>query len=409
MPVFEYHALDRRGKKVKGLITADGPSSARLRLSQGTIFPTDIREVKEAIAETARTSFFPQALSFQRIKPVEITTALRQLATLLSSGLPLLDCLDGVIEQTERPKLKRIFSQIREKVVQGESLHSAMGEHPALFSKVYVNMVKAGESGGALDSILKRLADFSEKSLQLRKKIESAMAYPIFLLVVSVVILIFMMSFVMPKVIGIFDGMDLILPWPTRFLIGLTEIMKKFWWLICAGLIALIGFLTVWFKSEKGSLVWDRIRLHAPFFGKIHQKAVISRFCRTLSILLKSGLPLVDALDIAKLSMGNQIMEESIEDTVQKVGEGSDFSGPLKRTGRFPPMVVQLVKAGEQSGELEEMLAKAASMFEDDMESTITSVTAVIEPILILAMGLAVAFMILAILMPIFDMTGGIR
>lgn len=409
MPVFEYHALDRRGKKVKGLITADGPSSARLRLSQGTIFPTHIREVKEAIAETARTSFFPQALSFQRIKPVEITTALRQLATLLSSGLPLLDCLDGVIEQTERPKLKRIFSQIREKVVQGESLYSAMGEHPSLFSNVYVNMVKAGESGGALDSILKRLADFSEKSLQLRKKIESAMAYPIFLLVVSVVILIFMMSFVMPKVIGIFDGMDLVLPWPTRFLIGLTEIMKKFWWLICAGLIALIGFLTAWFKSEKGSLVWDRIRLHAPLFGKIHQKAVISRFCRTLSILLKSGLPLVDALDIANLSMGNQIMEESIEETVQRVGEGSDFAGPLKRTGRFPPMVVQLVKAGEQSGELEEMLAKAASMYEEDMESSITSLTAVMEPILILAMGLAVAFMILAILMPIFDMTGGIR
>jgi general secretion pathway protein F len=409
MPVFEYHALDRRGKKVKGLITADGPSSARLRLSQGTIFPTDIREVKETVPESAGTSFFPQALSFQRIKPVEITTALRQLATLLSSGLPLLDCLDGVIEQTERPRLKRIFSQIRERVVEGKALYSAMGEHPGLFSKVYVNMVKAGESGGALDIILKRLADFSEKSLRLRKKIESAMAYPIFLFVVSIIILIFMLSFVMPKVIGIFEGMDLILPWPTRFLIGATNIMKEFWWLIGAGLIAVIGFLTAWFKSENGSMVWDRIRLHAPFFGRIHQKAVISRFCRTLSILLKSGLPLVDALDIAKLSMGNQIMEKCIGDTAQRVGEGADFAGPLKRTGQFPPMVVQLVRAGEQSGELEEMLAKAASMYEEDMESTITSLTAVIEPILILAMGLAVAFMILAILMPIFDMTGGIR
>jgi general secretion pathway protein F len=409
MPVFEYRALDRAGKKRKGLVTAEGPSAARLRLSQDFIYPTEIREVQESEKKPSSRIFVSSLSKIRRINPMEVTTALRQLSTLVSSGLPLMDCLNGVIEQTEQPKLKRTFTQIREKVLEGASLAQAMSGHPAVFGHIHVNMVKAGETGGALDIILKRLADFSETRLKLKKKIESAMAYPIFLLFISTIILVFLMSFVMPKVIGIFDGMDLALPWSTKMLIFFTHFLSRFWWLVVAGLVMVSGLITAYVKSEKGGRMWDRIRLHIPIFGKLHHKAVIARFTRTLSILLKSGVPLVNALEIAAPSMGNRIMEGGVEETRRLVGEGSDFATPLRQKAGFPPMVAQLVRAGEKSGELEEMLAKAAEVYEDDVETAIASLTSMIEPIVILIMGVIVGFIVMAILLPIFEMTSGIR
>ena len=409
MPVFEYKALNKKGKKTGGIITADGPTAARLKLSQDLIYPTEIKEVKAATKRFFTGTFLPRFSGFRRINPVEVTTALRQLATLVSSGLPLLDCLNGLIEQTEQDQLKKVFTQIRERVVEGSSLSQAMAAHPAIFDQIYVNMVRAGETGGALDIILKRLSDFSEKRMKLKKKLEAAMTYPLFLLMISSIILIFLMSFVMPKVIGVFKGMELALPWTTRALILGTNFMRQFWWLVGMGLITIFAMVSAWVKTDRGRWIWDRMRLHIPIFGRLHQKAVIARFTKTLSILLKSGIQLVDSMEIARLSMGNRIMEDAIKDSIRLVGEGSGFATPLKETGRFPPLVVQLIRAGEQSGELDEMLAKAAEVYEDDVETTITSLTSIIEPAIILGMGLMVGFIVLAILLPIFDMTRGIR
>lgn len=409
MPVFEYKALDSRGKKRSGIITADGAAAARLKLSLDRIFPMEIREVGAAGRKTSAESFFSRLPLYRRVNPVEVTTAMRQLATLVSSGLPILECLNGLIEQTEQPQLKRIFSEIRERVIEGSPLSQAMAAHPAVFSQIHVNMVRAGETGGALDIILKRLADFSESRMKLKKKIEAAMAYPLFLIMISTIILIFLMSFVMPKVIGIFEGMELSLPWSTRALMWFTHFAKQSWWLMGLVAVALIFLISFWIKTEKGGRIWDHIRLHLPLVKRLHHKAVIARFTRTLSILLKSGILLVDSLEIARLSMGNRIMEDAIKETTRRVAEGEDFATPLKKTGRFPPLLVQLVRAGEQSGELEEMLAKAAEVYEDDVDSGITSFTSIIEPAVILAMGLVVGYMVMAILLPIFDMTRGIR
>ncbi|MBW1701335.1 MAG: type II secretion system inner membrane protein GspF [Deltaproteobacteria bacterium] len=409
MPLFEYKALNKKGRKVSGMVTADGPASARLKLSQETIFPMEIREVKTSVKKSIADSFVYRLKRFHRINPAVVSTSMRQLATLVSSSLPLIDCLNALIEQTETPQLKKIFTQIREKVVEGSPLSVAMAEHPAIFSHIYVSMVKAGETSGALDIILKRLADFTEKRLKLSKKIEAAMTYPIFLLMISTVILIFLMSFVMPKVIGIFRGMELVLPWSTRMLIWFTDGMKNYWWLGCLVMIALGAGIYSWIKTEQGGRVWDRIRLRFPLFGRLHHKTVIARFTRTLSILLKSGIPLVEALNTAKPSMDNRIMEDAISDTARLVGEGENFATPLKKSGMFPPMVIQLIRAGEQSGELEEMLAKAADVYDDDVESAIVSLTSIIEPAIILLMGVVVGFIVIAILLPIFDMTSGIR
>lgn len=408
MPVFEYKALNERGRKITGIITAEGPSVARMKLSRDMIYPMELKEVSTGERKARLQELFAGLPVFQRVNPTEVTTALRQLATLVSSGLPLLECLNGLIEQIENKRLMRILTQIREKVVEGRPLSESMADHPSVFSRIDVSMVRAAEAGGALDVVLKRLADFSENRLKLRKKVESAMAYPLFLFMISSIILIFLMSFVMPKVVGIFQGMEMTLPMATRVLIGSTNFLKQYWWLLLASGSGLLAGLGLWLRTDNGRRIWDRVRLRAPLFGKLHHKAVIARFARTLSLLLKCGIPLVESLEIARQSMGNRIMEESIAATVKAVGEGADFSTPLKATGRFPSLVTQLVRAGEQSGELEQMLQKAAEVYEEDLESAVASMTSILEPLIILFMGGVVLFMVLAILLPIFDMTGGL-
>lgn len=409
MPVFEYKAINQKGRKISGIVTADGPVAARLKLSQDLLLPVEIKEVSEIVRASLFESLASRLSHFRRVDPAEVSASTRQLATLVSSGLPLVECLSALTEQTEQSYLKKIYTQIREKVVEGEALSKAMAEHPSVFDPIFVNMVRAAETGGALDVILKRLADFSEQRLKLKKKISAAMTYPVFMLCISAIILIFLMSFVMPKVMEVFRGMNLALPWTTRALVWFTEQMRHSWWLVVLGIIAAGTLFSAWKRTDRGTEIWDRVRLRTPFFGKLHRKAVVGRFTRTLAILLRSGLPLVQALETARLSIGNRIIEEQVQKTARLIGEGADFATPLKNSGQFPPLVVQLVRAGEQSGELETMLEKAAEVYEDDVESLLTSIAALIEPLIILGMGFVVAFIVIAVLLPIFDMSGGIR
>jgi general secretion pathway protein F len=408
MAVFEYKAVNDKGKRVGGIIAAEGPSSARFKLTQSRIFPLEIKEVS---SEDKKARFQGFQLWFSRLKhidPVLVSGCLRQLATLIASGIPLVDCLGTLAEQVEHAGLKRKIAQIREKVIEGSAFYQAIAEHPDVFDTVSVNMVRAAESSGGLDVILDRLADFSERSLRTRKKIASAMTYPLFLLMIAAVIMIFLMSFVMPKVVGIFRGMELALPWSTITLIWLTDFFGRWWWLIvvCAG-----GFLGLlgWLVRGPGERVWDRTRLRIPLLGRLHRKSVIARFTRTLGVLLRSGLPLVQSLDIAKLSLGNKVVEDAVEKATKQVEEGADFATPLKLTGYFPPLIIQLIRAGEQSGELEAMLEKAADMYEEEVNLGISSLTSLLEPVIILIMGVVVAFVVMAVLLPIFDMSAGIR
>jgi general secretion pathway protein F len=409
MPLFEYRALNKKGRRVSGIVTAEGPASARLKLSQESIFPIKMKEVKASSRKSIAHASISLFSRFQRPNPAALSVALRQLATLVSSGLPLVDCLNALIEQTEKANLKKVFLQIREKVVAGTPLYVAMSEHPAVFAPIHVNMVKAGEAGSALAIILERLADLAEKRLMVKRKIDAALAYPMFLLIISALLLIFMMSFVMPKIVGIFKGMELALPGSTLALIWFTHTMETYWWLLVLLLLALWAGAYAWTRKGRGRRIWDRLRLSFPLFGTLHHKAGIARFSRTLSILLKSGIPLVEALETGRPSMDNKIMEDAVSNTIKRVGEGEDFAGPLERTGLFPPLVVQLIHAGEQSGELEKMLDKAADSYENDVESRITALTSLLEPVIILIMGGTVFFIVMSILLPIFDMTSGIR
>ncbi|RLB10359.1 MAG: type II secretion system protein GspF [Deltaproteobacteria bacterium] len=410
MPVFQYKAINSKGKQIKGIITADGLSSAREKLRQQSIFPIEVKEVAED--QGSRKSFFDRVLyliQFRSIDPTQVTVALRQLAALVSSGLPLVECLDAVIEQTEHTRLRTIFTQIKEKVTEGVSLSQAMSSHPNVFSEIYVNMVKAGETSGTLDIILTRLADFSEARLKLSKKIESALTYPIFLIMISTIIVIFLVSFVMPKIIGIFEGMKMTLPWSTKLLISFSLFMKRFWWLVLMVLIGIISGISLWIKSEKGKRIWDKIKLKMPVIGPLYLKAVLARFTRTLSILLKSGIKLVDALEIARFSMGSVVLEEAIENAIKYINEGQSMAVAMKKSWDFPPLMIQLIRAGEISGSLEEMLAKIAEIYENLLESSIDSLTSILEPVAILIMGLVVGYIVMSVLIPIFQMTGAIH
>ena len=408
MAVFEYRAVNDKGKKVSGIITAEGPSSARFKLTQSRVFPVELKEVSSKRKESR---FGGLALQFARLRPIDpilVSGCLRQLATLVSSGFPLVDSLGTLAEQVEHPRLKRRITQIREKVIEGSAFYQAMSEHPDVFDAVSVNMVRAAESAGGLDTILQRLADFSERSLRTRKKIAAAMTYPVFLLMIATIILVFLMTFVMPKVVGIFKGMKLALPWSTRILIWLTDFARDWWWLAALCFIGFAG-MTVWYAKGPGARAWDRIRLRVPIIGKLHRKSVMARFTRTLAVLLRSGLPLVQSLEIARLSLGNKVVEEAVERATKQVEEGADFATPLKLTGHFPPLIIQLFRSGEQSGELEAMLEKAADIYEEEVNTGISSLTSLLEPIIILVMGIVVAFVVLAVLLPIFDMSAGIR
>ncbi len=399
MPLFEYQALNKKGKKVTGLVTAEGPSAARLKMSQEGVFPVHVKEVKEK----------RKRVISRRINPSETALTMRQLATLASSGLPLVECITGVIDQTESPRLRRVFSQIKEDLLEGNSLAEAMSTHKAVFSALHINMVRAGERSGALAAILKRLADFSEDRVRLRKKMEAAMAYPIFLVMISSIILIFLMSFVMPKITGIFHGMELTLPWSTLFVIRATEFMRNYWWMVAGLICAAFAAGALWTRTDSGRYNWDRFRLWVPYLGRVHHKAVIARFTRTLSILLKSGITLVEALETARFSAGNLVVTDALERVARQVTEGGGFAEPLKQAGRFPPFTIQLIRAGEQSGELVDMLEKAAAVYEEDVETSMASFTALVEPLAILMMGAMVGFLVMAILLPIFDMTKAVQ
>jgi len=409
MPVFEYKALDRNGRSRSGVITADGPAAARLLLTRDKIYPEEIQEVGSGERQGLQGGTLALLTRLRRVNPSEVVTAMRQMATLVSSGLPLVECLNGVIEQTDASGFKRVLIQVMEKVTEGSSLSQAMAAHPAAFEPIQVNMIRAGEAGGALDAVLTRLADYAEKRRKLKKKLETAMVYPLFLLLISGVIVLFLMTFVMPKVLTIFQGMKLALPWATRALIWGSGFLKGWWWALILGAVAVSAGFSVLVRTERGGRAWDRVRMGAPLMGKLHRKAAVARFCRTFSTLLKSGISLVDSLEIARPSLGNRIMEGRIEEAARLVGEGSDLATPLKQRAGFPSMVIQLVRAGEKSGDLEGMLAKAAEVYEDELEADIASVTALIEPGVILFMGVLVGFFVMAILLPIFDMTAGIK
>jgi general secretion pathway protein F len=400
MPLYAYRGLDVGGRSVGGVVDADSPRGARQKLRRTGVFPTDLSEERREAARGVRML----ARRPERVPASELAAITRQFSTLVAAGLPLVEALGALSEQAERPTLARTLAQVRQEVTEGSTLADALAQHPRLFASVYVNMVRAGEASGALHVVLDRLADYTENQARLLGKVRSALTYPAIMLLLSGAILFFLLSYVVPKVTRIFQETHQQLPLPTRFLLGISGLVADWWWLILLVGAAVAVGLTRWARTPSGRDRVDRLTLALPYFGRLVQKLAVARFARTLSTLLASGIGLLPALDIVKSIVDNTVLTRAIEHARDAIREGQSIAPPLRESGLFPPLVVHMVAVGERSGQLEAMLGKAADAYDDEVENAVVGLTTILEPIIIVVMGAVVLFIVLAILLPIFEL-----
>jgi len=408
MPVFEYTALDNRGKTTSGIVDAEGAQAARQKLRTSGIFPISIKETEEAAPKKASGDFSLSA-RLSRIKPVEIAMMTRQLATLIGAGFPLVSALDALVPQTKSHGFKKILAQIKDLIVEGNSFAWALSNYPGQFSPLYINMVRAGETSGTLEIVLERLADITEKQQALKNRIQTALAYPIFMLVIGTAVLFILLIYIVPSITSIFTDMNQVLPTPTRILIFLSDFLKSYWWSVFILLAAVAVFFNRMKKTAKGRYWIDKTMLLLPGIGILVKKLAVARFARTLGSLLENGVSMLIALDIVKNIAGNKLISDSVETAAIEVGKGQGLGAALSESGIFPQLSIQMVQVGEQSGQLETMLTKISDVFENEVELTILRLTSYLEPVMILIMGSIVGFIVLSICLPIFEMNQLIR
>ncbi len=415
MAVYEYRALNPAGKLVPGLKEADSPKSLRALLRKDGLFLTEVvGQAEGQISGKAKGAGLSKDVNFRklaggRISTDDIAIMTRQMATLLGAGVTLVEALTAMVDQVEKEALKRICSDVKQKVNEGSSLADSLEAHKKVFGSLYVNMVRAGESSGALDTVLVRLAEFTEGQARLRQKIVGTMMYPAIMMVIGGGVLVLLMVVVVPKITKIFDDMKATLPWTTRLLIFTSRTLADYWFIIFPSIL-LVGFLFVrWTRSEKGRPQWDKIILKMPVVGPLVRMLSVARFSRTLATLLKSGVPLLASLDIVKNVVTNSVIAKVIDNARDSIREGESIANPLKRSGEIPPLVYHMVAIGERSGQLEEMLVNVADSYESQVNVRIGALTSLLEPMMIVLMGATIGFVAFSILTPILQMNTAIH
>lgn len=405
MPLFEFQGLNDTGKAIKGLREADSQKALRASLRKEGVFLTDVH-IGSGGAGNGRDAGDGEGkkLFLGRVSTDDVAIMTRQLATLVGAGIPLVECLNALVDQVENPRLRRIVSQVKQRVNEGTSLADAISDHQKIFSNLYINMIRAGESSGALEIVLTRLADFTESQAKLRSKVVGALAYPLVMMLVGTAIIGILFTTVIPKVTQIFKDMNVTLPIYTRVLIGLSEFSRNYWYLIIAMIVFGVIGTRAYLRTPGGLLHAHRVQLTLPIVGHLTRLIAMSRFSRTLSTLLSSGVPLLVSMDIVRNIVGNLILQDIIEKARDSIREGESISAPLKRSGQFPPMVCHMIAVGERSGQLEEMLKKIADTYDTQVETRVAALTSLLEPIMIVLMGGGVAFVVASILLPILQM-----
>ncbi len=406
MPVYEFRGFDAAGKAIKGVRDSDSAKGLRNILKREGILATDVKESGKSAGGKSGGALGKEVnLTFlQRVSTEEIGLTTRQLATLLQAGVPMVDSLNALIDQTENPVLKRILSQVKTAVNEGTSLADALVKHKP-FDHIYVNMVRAGESSGTLDVVLERLADFKEGQAKIQGEILGALMYPIIMVFVGLVNIAIMFTVVVPRITKIFEHAKVELPLTTRILIFISSAARDFWWLIFAVVGVSVWLFTRWKSTPAGRARWDAITLKIPVFGSLRRMIAVSRFARTLGTLLSSGVSLLVALDIVKNVVANAVLARVIETASDAIREGEEIAPPLKRSGEFPPMVIHMIAIGEKSGQLESMLSRVATAYEQRVDVRMKGLMSLLAPLLILAMGGAVGFIVFSIITPILQMS----
>jgi general secretion pathway protein F len=412
VPVYAYKGVNQAGKPTRGTISADGPRAARAQMRSAGVFLTEIAETTAAAgSERARSGsasrFNIDVRLPQRIPPLERAMATRQLATLVAAGVPLVEALSALVEQTEHRALKGVFARVRDKVNEGSALADALMS-TGRFDNLYVSMVRAGEASGALEAVLARIADYLEDQVRLNNRVMSILTYPLFMLVFAAVVVGVMVTMVLPQITELLISQNLELPWYTRMVIGGSDLLRGYWWLLILTGVA-IGFLyRAVGRTERGRWALDRFWLRFPVIGRVIRFLAIARFTRTLGSLLASSVNIVQALNIARHVANNAVFEDAADAARESILEGAALAVPLRTSGQFPPLVTTMVEVGERSGDLEGMLIKVADTYEEQVETSVSRLTSLLEPVLILIMVGVVGVIIMAVLMPMLQLTESI-
>ncbi|HSI06909.1 MAG: type II secretion system inner membrane protein GspF [Myxococcota bacterium] len=407
MPVFAYKGYTTVGKSVANTREAENERAVKALLRREGIFVTELRETgNKAGAKGAKPSSSSSALLRrlqERVSSQELAVATRQLSTLIGAGIPLVEALNALIDQLDSEHFRSVWADVKQKVNEGIGIGDALAAHPRIFSGLYVNLVRAGETSGALDIVLSRLADFTESQAELRSKLIGSMVYPLIMLLMAVGVIAMLFTVVIPRVSKIFESQKVSLPLPTQILIGSATIARDYAFIIVPLFIVTCMGLTRYFRG-KGRPKWDRFILKAPLFGPLVRMVAIVRFSKTLSTLLGSGVPLLTAFDIVKNVLQNKVLLDVIEVARDAVKEGDSIAAPLKRSGEFPPIVTHMIAIGEKSGTLEEMLGNIAKAYEVQVDSRLRAMVSIMEPMIIVLMGGVVAFIVFSILLPMLQL-----
>ncbi|MDD5746424.1 MAG: type II secretion system F family protein [Candidatus Omnitrophica bacterium] len=397
MPLYKYVAKDEEGNAVTDFIEAKDENVALDMLRVKNLIIITISEEKKAKAAVKSKN--------SKIKAEELVIFSRQLATMVNAGIPLVQSLDILSEQMESPVFRQVVGTVRGDVEAGSSLSAALEKHPRIFSLLYTNMVKAGETSGMLDEILERLSGYLEKNDQLTRKVKSAMVYPTVVMLMAMSITLVLLLKVIPTFKEIFSTLGGTLPMPTQILIGISDTLRKYF-VVAVGVIGLIGFvLAKVVQTPQGKMKFDELKLSLPVFGILMRKVAVARFSRTLSTLIRSGVPILGALEIVGKTAGNVIIEGAVDKARAGIREGESISSPLAKSKVFPPMVTRMISVGEESGELEKMLSKIADFYEDQVDAAVSGLTSLIEPLIIAFLGIVVGSIVIAMFLPIFKIT----
>jgi type IV pilus assembly protein PilC len=399
MPVYDYKGKSLGGKVVSGELKAKNRSELERYLRTNKILVTSVSKKPSQISIKFGTG----------IKKIDISRFTRQFATMISAGLPMVQCLEILSSQTESPEFRKVINEVKESVQSGSTLSEALGRHKKVFDELYVNMVEAGEVGGALDTILIRLANYREKADQLIRKVKGALVYPAVVMIVAIGVTFAMLRFIVPVFAKMFSGLGAELPAPTQVVLNISIFLQKNTVFMIIGLIGLAIAYRFYVKGPSGRLTVDKLKLRLPLLGDLIRKSSVSRFTRTLSTLLSSGVSILDALNITARTSGNMVLQNAIRRAMLSIAEGETITAPLKDSGVFPPMVTQMISVGEKTGGLDDMLSKIADFYDEEVDAAVAALTSIIEPVIIVFMGIMIGGILIAMYLPMFDIVGAIN
>jgi general secretion pathway protein F len=399
MAIFVYKGLDRTGKEVKSSLNSESLNQAKTKVRAMGIMLIDIKEQKSGANKPKSSLSFGDSVSVE-----ELALLTRQLATLTKAKIQIVESLAALMDQTDSEKLKVILSEVRGKVNEGTSLAQALSDYPKVFDNVYVNMVEAGEQSGTLEVVLLRLADFTEAQMKLKNQIKGAITYPVIMVVIGFIMFGVIFTVVIPKITKIFKSTGKAVPWMTQLCINISDLFINYWWLMIIGSFASYYMFNKYIHTKKGEAWWHKMILRMPIVGELSTMINVSRFCSTLATLLNSGVPILTALQIVKNLVANVHMAKAVEDARVQIKEGGSMANPLKSSGLYPSMVTHMISLGEKSGELEPMLQIVSENYEDQVNNKLNGLTSVLEPIMMVVMGLAVGFVVFSVVIPMMEL-----